>query len=312
MPLEPEASHAVRPGQAADGMTRLSVILCFFDMPREARRTLHSLTTTYQLGVEAPDYEVIAIDNGSTRPLDPGWVESLGPQFRHVSFDARSPSPCAALNHGVGAARGELVMCCIDGARILSPGILGQTLLATRSYPHPFVYSLSMHIGPQCQNASMMDGYDQTVEDALLATVDWETNGYRLFEVSSPPANVSGFFSRLRESNCFTLRRADYLELGGFDERLGSPGGGLANLDLFNRVHADDKYAPVMLLGEATFHQFHGGVASNVPLSAHPFARFVQEYEEVKGRPFEPVYRRPDYFGASHAAKQHLPQPLLE
>jgi glycosyltransferase involved in cell wall biosynthesis len=286
---------------------KLSVVVCFFNMAREARRTLHSLMPGYQLGVDAKDYEVIAIDNGSTSPLDPVWIESLGPQFRHVRFDARSPSPCAAINNGVREARGVFVTCCIDGARILSPGILRQTLLAVRTYSHPFVYCLSMHLGPQCQNESITNGYDQAREDALLATVDWEVNGYALFKVSSPaPFTVTGFHSRLAESNCFSLRKADYLELGGFDERFVSPGGGLANLDFFNRVHVDERYAPVMLLGEATFHQLHGGVATNVPMSAHPYVRFASEYQEVKGRAFESVYRRPEYFGEVPPEALHL------
>jgi glycosyltransferase involved in cell wall biosynthesis len=291
---------------------RLSVVVCFFNMMREARRTLHSLTTPYQIDVDPDDYEVIAVDNASTRPLDGKWVESLGPRFRYLSFDEGSPSPCKAINHAVGQARGEFVMCCIDGARILSPGILKWTLLAVRLYTHPFVYCLSMHVGPQCQCDSILHGYDRTVEDVLLAGVCWSANGYRLFDVSSPvPPPVSGFFSQLNESNCFSLRKTDYLGLGGLDERFVSPGGGLANLDFFNRVHEEEKFSPVMLVGEATFHQIHGGVATNVPWSEHPFPRFAREYRDIRDRPFEPVYRRPDYLGALSAESGYLARPRV-
>ncbi len=48
----------------------IPVIVCFFDMRREARRTLFSLTDGYQRGIEVGSYEVIAIDNGSNEPLD--------------------------------------------------------------------------------------------------------------------------------------------------------------------------------------------------------------------------------------------------
>lgn len=165
----------------------LSVVVCFFDMRGEARRALHSLTSEYQRGgLDGKDYEVIAIDNGSTRPLDPARVEDLGPQFRHLSFDPRSPSPCTAINLMAREPRGDPVTCCIDGARILSPGILRQTLFATRRYSHPFVYCLSMHLGPQCQNESIMDGCDQATEDALLATIDSAVNCHAFFSVSSP------------------------------------------------------------------------------------------------------------------------------
>src|SRR5204862_4062276 len=103
-------------------------------------------------------------------------------------------------------------------------------------HPHPFVYTLGMHLGPKVQNLSMLEGYDQQAEDRLLETVDWRADGYALFGISSLAASSgSGYFSRLAESNCFAMKRADYLELGGLDERFTGPGGGRAHLDRLNR-----------------------------------------------------------------------------
>ena len=93
------------------------------------------------------------------------------------------------------------------------------------------------------------------------------------------------------------MKRSDFLELGGFDERFTAPGGGLVNLDFFNRVHEDEKYTPIMLLGEATFHQFHGGVATNVTLDAHPWDAMAAEYEAIKKRGYSSNYRPPQYYG---------------
>ena len=144
----------------------------------------------------------------------------------------------------------------------------------------------------------MEEGCNQEQEDRLIATVDWHANGYRLFDISCVAGSSgNGFFSPLRESNCFTLRRDDYLAMGGFDERFEGPGGGVVNLDFFNRVHAADHFRRVMLLGEATFHQFHGGVATNAPLSRHPWHEMVADYERITGKPFDFVYHRPEYFG---------------
>ncbi|TLY52292.1 MAG: hypothetical protein E6K53_04685 [Gammaproteobacteria bacterium] len=53
-----------------------------------------------------------------------------------------------------------------------------------------------------------------------------------------------------------------------------------------------------MLLGEATFHQFHGGVASNAPKAQHPWQEFHAEYERIRGKAFARVPRRPFYLGA--------------
>ena len=284
--------------RAATPAPRISVVAVFHNMRREAVRTLHSLTHAYQRDIAAGDYEVIAVDSGSTEPLDASTVTGLGPDFRYIQWETSLPSPCGALNHGVQLARAPLVVCLIDGARILSPCILKYTLEAASLHAHPFVYTFAMHLGSKPQYQSVEEGYNQEQEDTLLASVDWAQNGYRLFDISSVAGSSgNGFFSQLHESNCFAMRRNDYVAIGGLDERFDTPGGGLANLDFFNRVHEHDALRLFMLLGEATFHQFHGGVATNAPISRHPWNAMVQDYARIKGRPFDFAYRRPEYFG---------------
>lgn len=277
---------------------KLSIVVNFHNMRREAARTLHTLSTSYQRGVDASDYEVIAVDNGSTDPLDASDIARHGEQFRYVRIETGTPSPCPAINQAVQSARGEFVMVCIDGARMLSPGVLRFVLNGLTLHPNPFIYTLGMHLGPKPQNESMVEGYNQEVEDALLADVDWRNDGYKLFTISSIAySSRKGFFSRLSESNCFALRRSDYLSLGGLDERFTSAGGGLVNLDFFNIVHACEQIRPIMLLGEASFHQFHGGVATNVRRSEHPWPRMAAEYESIRGKPFSSDPRLPEYLG---------------
>lgn len=284
----------------------LTVVVNFYDMVREAPRTLHTLTPGYQRGpdtqgVDARTYEVIAIDNGSTEPLDPAMVASFGPNFRHVAFTPEWPSPSAALNHGVSLARGERVMLVIDGARMLSPGIVTATERAFRAFDNPFVYTLGMHLGRQVQNQAIAAGWDQAAEDRLLDSVPWRDDGYLLYRIATvAPSSKQGFFSSLAESNCVALHRAQYERMGGYDERFRSPGGGLVNLDFMNRARLDDTVDPVMLLGEATFHQVHGGVATNSaqdPDAVHPFGAFAAEYEQIHHRSYETVDRPPHYLG---------------
>jgi hypothetical protein len=68
-------------------------------------------------------------------------------------------------------------------------------------------------------------------------------------------------------------------------------------LDFYQRALARDVGEYVMLLGEGSFHQFHGGVASNAPKHQHPWAEFNAEFERIRGRSFTRVLKRPFYFG---------------
>ncbi len=294
-------------GSAGTITPQISVVVNFFNMRREAQRTLYSLTADYQRDIGSAQFEVIAVDNGSTESLDEAEVRTSGANFRYLYHPTTSKSPAAALNRAVETASGDLIICLVDGARILSPGILAYTLKAARAFEEPFVYTLGMHIGPAIQNESIAEGYDQRVEDTLLEMTAWKENGYELFRISSvAPSSGSGFFSELSESNCVALRKSTFLRLGGFDERFQSPGGGLFNLDFFNRTLERSEIEPVMLLGEATFHQFHGGVATNVQTSEHPWRRFTEEYEAIKGRRYEKVVRPAYFLGHIPSQCQHL------
>ena len=290
-----------------------SVIVIFYNMRREAKRTLYSLTKAYQQNTDDISYEVIAIDNGSAQPLNKAWVESFGENFRYVYFDAKTPSPCEALNYGVQIAQGDLVTMCIDGARIFSPGIVYYSMLASRIYKNPFIYTLGMHIGYKPQNYLAEEDYSQPDEDLLMDTIDWEQNGYSLFDISSVALSSGrGYFSKIHESNCMTMLRSTYQKMGGFDERFKSAGGGLTNPDFFNRANMIDDINPVLLLGEATFHQFHGGTATNVPIKDHPMEKMKEEYQGIRGKPFELYFRPPTYLGNIHPKCYELLKPPVE
>ncbi len=277
----------------------LSIIALFYEMRRAAPRTLFSLSRAYQQLDSSYPYEVVALDNGSTDPLTAEEVRSFGPEFRYHFVNSEYPSPCATINQAVAEAHFDQVMILIDGARMLSPGILSLTAKALETFEHPFIYSIGMHLGAKPQNYLVAEGYNETVEDSLLASIDWQRNGYSLFTISSPAlSSKRGFFSRLTESNCFALRKKDFARFGGYEPRFTSAGGGLANLDFFNRANEADWIQPIMLLGEASFHQFHGGVATNVPLAQHPWSRMLEEYSQIMGVPYLNRFRPPLYFGS--------------
>lgn len=277
----------------------LSIVVVFHQMAREAPRTLFSLTPRYQRGIDGLSYEVIVVDHGSFPALDPALTAGFGRQFVHRRVETDSPSPVVAINDAVAGARGRLIAVLIDGARILSPGLLAGIVTGSGVVPAAFVHTVGLHLGPGPQNDTALRGYDQGVEDAMLAEVDWRQDGYRLFDISTfAMSSRDGFFSDLSESNCFGLPREVFLEMGGYHPGYRSPGGGLCNLDFYNRALQHSRLTAIRLLGEGTFHQFHGGVASNAPADRHPWDHFQAEHVVLRGGPWTAIpMQDPIYLG---------------
>ena len=275
---------------------KLSLIVIGYNMARELPRTIWSLSPAMQRDIDPQDYEVILIDNGSTQAFDEGELRHILPDLVVHHFQNATVSPAPAINFGLTQARGDLVGVCIDGARMSSPGLLAKALVASRLHARPVIGTIAFHLGPEVQMESITRGYNQAIEDELLAQSGWETDGYRLFAISTfAGSSGGGWFELPAESNAFFLRAEHWRAIGGWDEDFVTPGGGLLNLDTWSRVCADSEAELIMLLGEATFHQVHGGIATN-NLNP-PQAMFHDEYERLRGRPYERPSRRPLYFG---------------
>jgi len=252
---------------------RCSLISYLKTLSPEARRALYSLRAEYQRGVGGDDYEVILVlDDAAGETAD---LRELGPNFRLIRFAHEYAPPWEAVNLAVGEARSTSVICCTDGERILSPGVVQYSLAALNSCSHPLVYALDL--------------------DADLSAGDadgpWRGNGYLLFgAVDAGSRMPRGFFSRVQESSCFAMKKRHYIEFGGIDERFRLPCGGLGVADLFDRVEQDKRFSPILLLGEAAFRQ-RPAKKRGLDESCR------QEYQSIRGRPFDPVYRRPSYYG---------------
>ena len=274
---------------------KLSVIVIGYNMARELPRTIRSLSPAMQRDIEPGDYEVILIDNGSTQTCNEKELKRLLPGLVMYRKQNATVSPVPAVNFGLAVARGDLVGVCIDGARMASPGLLSKALAASRLHRRPVIGTIAFHLGPDVQMESVRHGYNQAIEDKLLARSGWEADGYRLFTISVfAGSSGGGWFELPAESNALFLRAEHWRALGGWDEGFVMPGGGLVNLDTWARVCADPTGELIMLLGEATFHQVHGGIATNLN---SPFDLFHEEYRRLRGRPYERPTRQPLYFG---------------
>src|SRR5204863_6044664 len=163
-----------------------------------------------------------------------------------------------ALNAGLELATGRVLAFMIDGAHVLTPGELRYGIAGIRTYGPAITVTQQWYVGPAQQPDAMLAGYDRAYEDDLFADIEWPQDGYRLFEIGHFIGDRD-WFDGLWESNCLFVPRTVLEQIGGFDESFSMPGGGYANLDLWERVTTTPDVTVVSILGEGSFHQVHGG-----------------------------------------------------
>ncbi len=280
----------------------LSVIVVFYNMRREAARTLHSLSRSYQRGIDKLAYEVIVVENGSApdEVLGEEFVRSFGDEFRYLDLgDGATSTPVDALNAGLEVATGRVIAFMIDGAHVLTPGVLRYGITGIRTYGPAITVTQQWYVGPGQQPDAMLAGYDRAYEDDLFANIEWPQDGYRLFEIGHFIGDRD-WFDGLWESNCIFVPRRLLEQNGAFDERFSEAGGGYANLELYERLGSMPGVNIVTILGEGSFHQLHGGTTTNV---ADPSDRrttitgFADHFEELHGRSFHGPGKTLHYVG---------------
>ena len=293
LPLAPPA-----PPETVD----LTVVVVFYNMRREAARSLRALARDYQLGLDDVVYEVIAVENGSAddQRLGEEFVKSFGPEFRYIDLgDEARPSPVHALNRGIAAGRGTAFALMIDGAHVLTPSVLKYGLKGLETYAPAIVATQQWYTGPGQQGDAMIDGYDQEYEDRLFKRIGWPSNGYRLFEIGH---FVGGrdWLDGVWESNCMFVERAQLEQVGGFEESFEMAGGGFANLELYERLGSAPDVTVASIIGEGSFHQVHGGVTTNQPDADLRRARvygYREHFAELRGRQFRGPNKPIHYVG---------------
>jgi len=267
----------------------LSIVIVSYRMARELPRTLLSLARPYQRLAPGLRHEVIVIDNGTDPAPTAADFAGLDLDLTVRRASLCHPSPVFALNEGLALARGALIGAWIDGARLASPGLLAAVHTAAEGRDCPVIAPLNWQIGPQRQCFASSTGYDQTVEDRILAETGWPKTPYRLFAASTCEGGAEPG-SPLLESNALFLRRAAWDRLGGFDTAFDEPGGGAANPDALIRACALPGAELVRLLDEGTFHQFHGGVStSDLRQAALVVQQASRVYYRLRGEPLRPV-----------------------
>lgn len=275
----------------------VSILVCAYNMQRELPRTLFTLSKSYQRNLEGITCEVVVLDNGSSPAVDEEEIRKIIPDVRVIRPEVCLQSPACAINKAMRELKGRLLGLWIDGARLASPGLVARALDAWRADASKAIGTLAFHLGPDVQVRSVGDGYSALVEDSLLASIPWKKNGYQLFQIAVPASSsAAGWFGCMNETNGFFVDREFWSALGGLDERFSMPGGGYVNLDLWARAVAASNNNPWVILGEATFHQVHGGASSNGGTETRIMMR--DEYVSIKCQPFQKLDYRARYVGS--------------
>jgi len=287
---------------------KLSFIILAYDMQRELPKTLESISISFQKDLEITEYEIILIENESNNLLDRNALELKYSNLRYFLNKADPSSPAHAMNLGLKYSEGDIVVFCIDGARLFSPGVAKGILSAAKLNEFFVVATHAYHLGYEPQNLSVPCGrHNQLIEDKLLKGINWPNDGYRLFEISVLAlSSANGWFGPIAETNCIALPRDSAIKLGGYDENFVTLGGGYVNLDFYKRAQELDGHQLVYLLGEGTFHQVHGGVATN--RNDTPHAEYKKEYENIRGEPFKitPLPNDLIYIGGIHSSAKKV------
>jgi cephalosporin hydroxylase len=316
LPIPGSARPPLAPAAPTDELD-VTVVVVFYNMRREAERTLRSLSRAYQEDIDDVSYEVIVVENGSSaeQRLGAELVESFGPEFRYVDLGTdATPSPAIALNRGIRLGRGNAFALMIDGAHVLTPGVLRFGVAGLRTYAPAIVATQQWYVGPGQQGDAMDDGYDRDYEDRLFANIEWPTAGYRLFEIGHFIGDRD-WLDGVWESNCMFVPRKLLEQVGCFDESFTMAGGGYANLELYERLGTSPDVTVVTILGEGSFHQLHGGDTTNERDATERRTRvygYSQHYAELRGRPFRGPGKPIHYVGRiqSKAARRTKPRRL--
>jgi GT2 family glycosyltransferase len=193
------------------GTPELSVIVPTRDRPRELIQLLDALRAQ-DLAPER--FEVVVVDDGSRTPVEPLLARRAYP-FALAVLAQPASGPGAARNRGVERARAETVVFFNDDA-VPAPDCLRRHLLAHATSREPRAVLGAFRLLPRHCTDSFALAAERTT---ILFAQPRMKAGVRYHGLALCTGNVS-------------LRRADLVRVGGFDERLVYAGGEDSELGL--------------------------------------------------------------------------------
>lgn len=278
---------------------RLSIIVIGFRMSRQLENTLYSLSCDYQRNCNPDSYEIIVVENSSNDCVSKSFVSNLSGQFRYYLREEESSSPVPAVNFAFEKCRGSFVGLIIDGARMLSPRVIEHALIANNASSDAVAMVPGYHIGSQEQHLHS-ESYTFEQDQQLLDSIHWQTNGYRLFEISTfSNGNRRGFLQPMMECSCVFAAHSNFEKIGFADSRFMLAGGGAINLHIYRSLGMLKDSKLFVLAGEGSFHQYHGGATtSHDDQRENLMAQYMEQLNECWPDGFQALRREPTLLGS--------------
>jgi len=159
------------------------------------------------------------------------------------------------------------------------------------------------HLGEQDQKFHLDTGHSEAIEISRLKALDWQANGYRLFQFATwSSSNQRGYFQPMQECNCVFAAASDFEKIGRADTRFNLPGGGSINLHIYRSLGLLPHSQLFVLPGEGSFHQFHGGVTTQQHADNEArlalLKQFDQQLDALWQGEFKALTREPMMLGA--------------
>ena len=285
----------------------ISFVIVYYDIPQQIERTLQSCAPAYQ-GMPDDQIEVVLIDNGSPTPL-PDDLQARFPHVKQILRVEGEPSPVTALNTGIEAASFDMIALMIDGAHMLSPGVVRDARDAWALFPNPGINVPQYMLGAESQSLNPQPMAFDT-EGEALTRLGWPEDGYALFEYAVYPGEqYHRTYVAAVETNCLITTRHVLDTCGGFDPRYDEPGGGFANLEIYTRLIHEPENSYIVLPGEGSFHQDHSGTTTQ--RSPEERDQLVEDYRrkhaEITGDENVLNTRSPFAFGKMRKVTQRIP-----
>lgn len=260
-------------------MIDLSIVVIFYDMEECYEDTLLTMSREFQVGIEDVSYEVIAIDNNSPVPLDEGAVERFGPEFKLVRYETEGRSPVEAINYGLSICTGEYVAVVVDGARMLSNGVIAKTLSEAKRYPRACVYTQAFNLATY--SCAPEEAFN--VELKMKKQTGWPGDSKSIISkgilCDSYGPTLQGKIPT--EFTWYVVKRSFMDSVGRYNENFKSHGGGLMNQELVIRMV---KHNPqfVFVQDEYSIHQYHNRYKPKGTMQV-----YFDEFEQVTGRAWQ-------------------------